>query len=163
MTTDWVLREAVVADADAACQVLKRSIVECCALDHHRDPTRIATWIANKTSENVSAWIAHPGVYALIAESASKPVGVGMITRSGQVTLCYLVPEALYKGIGRALLNAMLDRAQHWGLRTVHLESTQTALAFYARNGFKPDGAPFNENGLIGTPMSRDIEGSRYH
>jgi hypothetical protein len=48
------IRDAVADDAPAACQVLRRSIVELCAADHGDDPAILAQWLANKTPEIVA-------------------------------------------------------------------------------------------------------------
>jgi hypothetical protein len=49
------IRDAVPADAAAACAVLRRSIVELCGLDHRSDPEILARWLANKTPEIVAS------------------------------------------------------------------------------------------------------------
>jgi hypothetical protein len=45
-------RRAVLSDADAACEVVRRSIVDLCQADHHGDSDILAKWLANKTPAN---------------------------------------------------------------------------------------------------------------
>ena len=53
-----IVRDATAADAVAACEVMRASIVELCGLDHYNDPEILKRWLANKTPENVAAWVA---------------------------------------------------------------------------------------------------------
>jgi hypothetical protein len=45
------IRDAVAEDAPAACQVIRRSIVELCVADHRNDPEVLARWLSNKTPD----------------------------------------------------------------------------------------------------------------
>jgi hypothetical protein len=49
------VRDARFEDADEACLVMRRSIVELCEADHHRDPALLAAWLDNKTPEVFAA------------------------------------------------------------------------------------------------------------
>jgi hypothetical protein len=55
------IRDAVPEDADTACAVIRRSIIELCIADHRNDPVILGRWLANKTPENVASWMAKPG------------------------------------------------------------------------------------------------------
>ncbi|HYM34636.1 MAG TPA: hypothetical protein VET48_04520, partial [Steroidobacteraceae bacterium] len=88
------IRQATVADAAAACGVLRRSIAECCVQDHRNQPHLIETWLRNKTSDNVRTWLQGDN-YAVVAEFGGSVVGFALLSASGELALCYLVPEAL--------------------------------------------------------------------
>ena len=64
------IRDAVPADAPAACEVLRGSIIELCAADHRNDPVILERWLANKTPEIVDSWIRQPGNLVLVAVRA---------------------------------------------------------------------------------------------
>lgn len=147
--TDWVketgfsfltmgiqIRTATVDDAAAACEVLRRSIVECCVLDHRNDRAMLDNWLGNKTPQTVAGWFAAPANHSLVAELDGKIIGVGLINQAGKISLCYVVPEALHRGAGKALLCGLEDQAREWGVSVVKLKSTATASEFYARNGY---------------------------
>jgi hypothetical protein len=70
-----VIRRAEVTDAADACQAVRRSIVELCVEDHGGDRATIAAWLANKTPENVAAWIASPDSVAVVAQTFTGIVG----------------------------------------------------------------------------------------
>src|SRR4051812_624052 len=64
---DMLIRRADVEDAVAACAAMRRSIAELCKADHHDDPVIVGHWLANKTPENVKAWIEDQGNQVLVA------------------------------------------------------------------------------------------------
>ncbi len=130
------IRQAAPEDAAAACEVLRRSIRECCVQDHQDRPEILDAWLGNKTAQNVAAWFASPTNYALVALRGEAVVGVALLTQAGKVSLCYLVPEARHDGIGKALLHGLEEQARTWGISVVRLHSTATAREFYARNGY---------------------------
>lgn len=154
---DAELRVAKEADAAAACEVLRRSIIECCAADHANDRVRLESWLSNKTPENVREWIAARGSHAIVAESGGAIVGVAMMRQTGEVMLCYLVPEARFTGVGKALLAELESKGRQLGLAALTLNSTKTARAFYKRNGFQSSGAPDSWHGIESYPMVKTL------
>jgi GNAT superfamily N-acetyltransferase len=154
---DTQIRVAQEADAEASCQVLRRSIAECCFEDHANEPSRLHPWLENKTPENLCRWISTPGSYVIVAETLGKLVGVAMMLKSGEVTLCYLVPEVRFRGVGRALLSQLESKARELGLGELRLNSTKTAHDFYLRNGFTSAGAPSTRHGIGCFPMVKAL------
>ena len=130
------IRPAAPGDAAAACEVLRRSIAETCEADHRQDPAILAAWLGNKTPQNVAAWFSSPCNFSLVAERGGAMVGVALLTQAGKLSLCYVLPEALYVGVGKALLGGIEAQARGWGISVLRLHSTTTASAFYARNGY---------------------------
>jgi GNAT superfamily N-acetyltransferase len=130
------IRTATLEDASAACGVLRRSILECCVQDHQNNSDILDTWLGNKTPQNVSAWVASPANYTLVAELDGELVGVALVTQAGKLSLCYVLPEAQRGGIGKALLEGAEAKAREWGIGTLTLKSTAGARDFYARNGY---------------------------
>lgn len=94
-------RKATTEDAQAACIVLRRSITECCVEDHHNNPELLAAWLQNKTPENVSAWFASNENFSVVAVSGEQVVGVGLLTKNGNLALCYALPEVRFTGVGK--------------------------------------------------------------
>src|ERR1700687_1452452 len=78
------IRDAVAEDAPAACQVLRRSIVELCVADRGNDPTIMMRWLSNKTPDIVASWIASPENSLLVAAERGTILG-GRWTRGQQV------------------------------------------------------------------------------
>jgi GNAT superfamily N-acetyltransferase len=130
------IRPAVPEDASAACHVLRRSITECCSADHQNSPEILHNWLGNKTPDNVASWISSPSNYTLVALREGELIGVALVTQAGKLSLCYVVPEALHSGIGKALLHGVEQQARNWGISVLRLHSTASAHDFYARNGY---------------------------
>ena len=143
-------------DAADACAVVRQSILHCCACDHHHDPAILSAWLANKTPENLAVWISTPGATAWGAYRGSAMVGVALLNRAA-LALCYVVPEALHQGIGKALLHEAEAHAQALGVRALTLESTRTADSFYRRNGFETAGAVRSWAGLQAQPLRKTL------
>ena len=130
------IRKAEAGDACAACNVLRRSIAECCVLDHHDDPAILGAWLGNKTPHMVASWFASPVNFSLIAVEDGEVVGVAVLTRAGKIALCHLLPEARGLGTGKALLARIEAQAAEWGIKVLQLHSTAGAEGFYACHGY---------------------------
>lgn len=142
------IRKAVAADATAACALLRRSIEECCAREHHGQPALLGNWLANKTPQNVAAWFATPSNYALIAERDGELLGLALLTQAGKLALCYVQPDSLRSGIGQALLAGIEDQARAWCISKLHLQSPVSASAFFEHHGYSNAGKEITCFGL---------------
>ncbi len=134
------IRIATSADAFDACTVLRRSISECCTIDHCNDPTILEAWLGNKTPQMVACWFGSPTNFSLVAVRDGKVVGVALLTRAGKLALCYLLPEAQRQGAGKALLERMELQAKEWNIKALQLHSTATGVAFFASQGYVHEG-----------------------
>ena len=135
------VRAATDNDAEAACQVLRRSITELCGADHQGDEEVIAAWLKNKTPEHVRTWVGSSELSMIVAVREESVCGVAMISRQGEIQLCYASPEVRFLGVGKLMLRTLQAQALEWGLNEVFLTSTFTGKPFYERNGFAADGA----------------------
>ncbi|NOT45578.1 MAG: GNAT family N-acetyltransferase [Acidobacteria bacterium] len=155
---DIVVRRAEAADAPAACEATRRSIAELCVDDHGGDPTTIATWLSNKTVQNVESWIASPGLIAVVAEAPGAIVGFALMNTGGGLALLYVSPDARFQGASTALLAFLEHEATRLGLHEVRLESTVTARQFYTARGYSPSGEPSLVFGRVTSyPMSKRL------
>jgi GNAT superfamily N-acetyltransferase len=64
--------------------------------------------------------------------------------------LNYVLPEALHRGIGKGMLQALEAQAIVSGVERIGVVSTIPAKAFYERNGYVSNGAPMNVGRIIG-------------
>ncbi|MES2103575.1 MAG: GNAT family N-acetyltransferase [Pseudomonadota bacterium] len=142
------IRAACPVDAGAACEILRRSITECCHQDHRDDPRILARWLDNKTPGTVASWFASAGNYSLVASAATGILGVALLTRTGRIGLCYVKPELRFAGIGEALLSSMESRAEEWQLPFIRVDSTVTARDFYLRRGYLAGGTSAARSGI---------------
>jgi GNAT superfamily N-acetyltransferase len=153
------IRDATSGDAEAACEVMRRSIAELCEPDHHNDPRILAAWLANKQPHLFEAWLAEPDNSILVAVMDNRIVSVGAVRDSGEITLNYVSPDARFKGVSRALLAALEQRAIDRGVDRCTLASTATARRFYLAHGYLGTGRPAGQFGTSsGFPMSKALK-----
>jgi GNAT superfamily N-acetyltransferase len=143
------VRQAQPRDADAAVDVVRRSIAELCVADHRGDEETLARWLANKTPETFRGWLSNPDNFCVVAESGDGLFGVGLLRRGGQVLLFYLAPGSQRQGIGRAIHASLEARANQWGSSLLCLESTADARPFYEALGYRPAGEPVQKYGVL--------------
>jgi GNAT superfamily N-acetyltransferase len=153
------IRDARYSDAEAACDVLRRSIAELCLEDHGNDAGILRRWLSNKRPDIFRQWLVQSGNSVLIAtDGASAILAVGAVTDAGEVTLNYVSPDARFRGVSRTLLAALERRAKERGNVRCTLTSTATARRFYLANGYSETGPPRGNFGTqSGFPMQKAL------
>lgn len=136
------IRAANSGDAQEAIQLLRRSFIELCVDGHQNDEATVQAWLQNKTIECFTRWVIDPDNRVIVAECEGAIVGVGLIHRSGEIRLCYVLPGFQAIGIGRAVLAELEDHAKIWRLTSVHLTSGVGARPFYEQCGYHPSAPP---------------------
>lgn len=111
------VRRAEPADAAEICAVLRASITELLTLEHRHDPATLGAWLECKTVENALRWINADDRYAVVATEAGTVCGFGMLKSTGEIGLLYVAPSARFRGVSKALLAALEERASAWGLK----------------------------------------------
>lgn len=149
------VRMAVEDDAEKACEVLRRSIEQLCIADHRNDAPALQAWLANKTPENVRAWMRAPGQCMMIAEENGAILGVGAARAAGEITLNYVAPEARFRGVSKAMLAALEGWLRGQGVARARLFSTRTAHRFYRSASYEDE--PEGEGRLGGQPMAKAL------
>jgi GNAT superfamily N-acetyltransferase len=145
----FTVRPAESRDADAAVDIVRRSITELCTADHHGDAETLASWLANKTVPHFVTWLANEDNHCVVAETGSRLLGVGLLRRDGEILLFFLSPDAQRRGIGTAIHAALEEKATAWGLSKLTLDSTFGARAFYERLGYRSTGAARPRFGVL--------------
>src|SRR5215469_13253828 len=144
------IRRANPEDAAAACAVLRRSITELCHADHGGDEVLLAKWLSNKTVENVARWIRQSHVVVAVNEF-------------GKITLNYVSPDARFRGVSKALMQQLEERARALGLNECLLETTQTAFRFYQSLGYvrSEESYPLSLTGMRATVLRKNLASPR--
>jgi len=152
------VRRAEPADAEAVCAVLRASITELLAPEHRNDAATLGAWLENKTVENALRWINGADRYSVVATEAATVCGFGMLKANGEIGLLYVAPSARFRGVSKALLAALEDRAAACGLARITATSSFTALPFYRARGYQPDGEPVTGFGVTrGQPVVKAL------
>ncbi len=97
-------------------------------------------------------------LHALARADAGAPIGTGRLSPEGKVARMAVLREWRGRGVGAALLTALLDQARARGIREVRLHAQQDAVDFYLAHGFEAEGEPFEEAGIPHVLMRRTLE-----
>ncbi len=100
-----------------------------------------------------------PDCLHVLAVAGNELVGTGRMTTDGHIGRMAVRKPWRGRGAGSALLRALLDMALQGGLEEVHLNAQTTAVPFYLRHGFQPDGDVFMEAGIPHRHMRRAVKG----
>ena len=151
------IRKADATDAEAATRVLQRSITELGIADHRNDPERLASWLADKRSQDFLAWLDNRDNNVCVAVRDGNIVGVGSVMRDGYIALNYVAPEARFSGVSRMMLAVLESQARGFGVARVYLTSTATAKRLYLDAGYRlrPGEDPEDPSSL---PMEKDLD-----
>ena len=153
-----LIRAAKTGDAAEICTVLRRSVTELCGTDHKNDPQILSQWLANKTEDNLRAWIAHDGQIYLVVMIDGRIAGVGAVSSTDGILLNYVSPDYQYRGVSKALMVELENWLKEQRLVVSRLTSTVTAKQFYEKLGYMFDGeAKTGRSGMPSFPMSKTL------
>ncbi|MBV9190762.1 MAG: GNAT family N-acetyltransferase [Betaproteobacteria bacterium] len=80
--------------------------------------------------------------------SSGKAVGTGRLLPDGHIGRMAVLKEWRGRGVGQAMLRALIDAGRQRGDPDLVLNSQVHALAFYAAEGFKAEGPVYEEAGI---------------
>lgn len=86
------------------------------------------------------------------------PVGTARLTPEGRIGRMAVLPEYRRRRIGSAMLEKLLVEARLRGFTDIKLAAQLSAVTFYERFDFEPEGAVFREAGIDHLIMRRRIE-----
>ena len=83
-----------------------------------------------------------------LAYADGRAIGTGRLLPDGHIGRMAVLKEWRGRGVGQALLRALIDAARRRGDREVALNSQVHALGFYGAEGFKAEGPVYEEAGI---------------
>ena len=98
--------------------------------------------------------------HLLALDGEGRPVGTARLTPDRRIGRMAVLAPFRGRGIGEAMLQALLQEARRRGWPEVSLHAQLHALPFYARAGFVPCGPPFQEAGIDHREMRRRLPGA---
>ena len=100
-------------------------------------------------------------VHALASNRFGLPLATGRLLQHapgvGRIGRMAVSQTVRGSGVGRAVLDALTDAARQRGDQEIVLHAQTSAQAFYARSGFSPRGAVFEEAGIAHIEMARRL------
>lgn len=136
-----------------------RGLMPDAVLDAFTIPVRDAKWQQNLAEEieglRITVLVRDGRLIAFASSGPSrKEPGVG------ELWALYVAPDAWGTGAGRALLDDALQHLATSGFATAILRvlaGNARAIRFYERAGFRRDGEPFEDGGLMSLRMRRPL------
>jgi ribosomal protein S18 acetylase RimI-like enzyme len=101
--------------------------------------TQAEGWLS-ETAEEFEGFHARDPDGCLVAECGSRRAAIGVATRYGDTGFLgqiVVAPEARGRGVGAALVGALVDRLRAAGARGIWLDATAAGAPLYERLGFR--------------------------
>jgi predicted GNAT family N-acyltransferase len=87
-------------------------------------------------------------VHVLAEDTEGRPIGTARLLDDGHIGRMAVLPGWRRRGVGTALLTTVLRMVREEGRPEPFLDAQISALEFYRRAGFEPEGPPFEEAGI---------------
>jgi predicted GNAT family N-acyltransferase len=128
------------------------------AADALRDVRRAVFVVEQGVPEALEFDAADPAsIHALAEDAAGTPIGCARLLADGHIGRVAVVARWRGRGVGRALMRALIARAAARGDATVIVNAQVQAMPFYARDGFVATGDAFLEAGIAHRVMTRTL------
>lgn len=86
--------------------------------------------------------------HVLATSAAGEAIGTGRLKLDGQIGRMAVMREWRRRGVGTAILIALIALARKQGCQAVRLHAQTHAIPFYAKQGFVAVGGEFDEAGI---------------
>lgn len=86
--------------------------------------------------------------HVIARDDSGRPIGAGRLTPEGSIGRMAVLAHWRGRGVGDAMLQALIARARQRGWRELILHAQTSAYMFYTRHGFLPVGERFVEAGI---------------
>ena len=96
--------------------------------------------------------------HVIARDADNRPIGTGRLTPDGKIGRMAVLREWRGRGVGEAMLQALVDRARALGWTEVELNAQVGAIDFYTRYGFTSFDEAFEEVGIAHQAMRRALE-----
>lgn len=98
-------------------------------------------------------------IHALAYEAAGKAVGTGRLLPDGQIGQLAVAKEWRRRGVGAALVEALLGEAVKRNYADVTITAPLQAAEFYRARGFAAEGKVFKEGSILQQKMRKALRG----
>ena len=92
-----------------------------------------------------------------VAYENGKPVATGRLLPDGHIGRMAVLKDWRGRGVGSAILGALMDAARRRGDTRIELSAQVHAVPFYLAHGFKPVGEVYEEAGIPHQSMAKAL------
>jgi predicted GNAT family N-acyltransferase len=86
--------------------------------------------------------------HVMVCDRDGKPIGTARMDKDGKIGRMAVLREYRCQGVGRRMLQAIMDWGRSRGITDFHLSAQIGAVGFYRKMGFEPSGEEFEEAGI---------------
>jgi predicted GNAT family N-acyltransferase len=126
-------------------------------------PVREAVFIDEQGVPREEEWDEwdEPSDHAVARDASGQAIGTARLLPDGRIGRMAVLREWRGRGVGAALLQAMLERARERSMPLATLHAQTHAAGFYLRFGFSERGAVFFEAGIPHVEMTLELSPAR--
>ncbi len=127
------LRPYVAADAERCAAIFRSSVEELASEDYSAD--QCAAWAARADDSAFAKRLA--AALTLMALVDGEPAGFASLKGAETIDMLYVDPAFARRGVGAALIDALVRLATARGAKTLASEVSDTARPLFERQGFQ--------------------------
>lgn len=98
-------------------------------------------------------------IHALVHDADGQAVGTGRLLPDGHIGRVAVLQAWRGRGVGAAVMRALIQQAQHLGYPAIELSAQCHAQSFYENLGFQAFGPMYQEAGIQHIAMKRVLVG----
>ena len=102
-----------------------------------------------------------PSDHAVARDASGRAIGTARLLPDGRIGRMAVLREWRRRGVGAALMEALLQKAREQSLSRVTLHAQTHAAGFYRRLGFSERGGEFWEAGIAHVEMTLELSPPR--
>ena len=150
------IRKAESREYKTALSLAERSFMAYVGIHHSEEGRQSFLRYADYTSFLARQSSGHESFVAL--DEKGTIVGMAEVRQRRHISMLFVEPSLVGKGIGRALLEFCLAKCRSYFTRkAITLNASDYAREFYRKMGFMAIGPRKTEDGLSSTPMQRNL------
>jgi len=128
-----MIREGKIQDISQIIQVIHDSI-QSCILDHQREDSVIQRWLEQFNHAQLIVEMLYNDCWVYILND--QIVGFLLVSDTGEILMHYVAARFQRLGFGTQLFDQMHKSLVRKNIHKIKVQSTQTALSYYQKNGF---------------------------
>ena len=123
-------------------------------------PIRFAIFVEEQQADGIELdELDKDCVHAVAYDDGGKAIATARLLPDGQVGRMAVMKEWRRRGVGAAMLEALINEARERGLSEVRLSAPLQALEFYRSQGFVADGKIQQVEGALRQSMRKPLAG----
>ena len=95
-------------------------------------------------------------IHVLVSDN-NTPIATGRIKMDGHIGRMAVLKDYRNKGIGSAVLDALINFSKTLKMKSVYLHAQTSAIPFYEKHGFKISSEEFMDAGIPHKTMKMDL------